>query len=152
MGTFDWLVHSQEWVEWRCASTEHGVVCVAIASSLPRLLWCADNSLGSLPAQVRPRLCALAVWCMPHSKYTGPQVLTGSQINITSGPIFLDQLQCTGKEARLVDCRAGVLTGLVTCTNADTVGAVCQGEGVMATAGGVLLTSDFVRRHQRVLN
>ena len=58
----------------------------------------------------------------------GPQVLTGSQINITSGPIFMDQLQCTGREARLVDCSAGVVTGLVTCTNADTVGAVCEGE------------------------
>ena len=69
--------------------------------------------------------------CMVHNcpKSTAPQVLSGSQINITSGPIFLDQLQCTGREARLVDCNARVVTGLVTCTNADTVGAVCEGEG-----------------------
>ena len=69
--------------------------------------------------------------CMVHNgpKSAGPRVLTGAQINITSGPIFLDKLQCTGREARLVDCNAGVVTGLVTCTNADTVGAVCEGEG-----------------------
>ena len=78
-------------------------------------------------------MCAMAVWCILHPKSAGPQVLTGSQINVTSGPIFLDQLQCTGREARLVDCVAGVVTGLVTCSNADTVGAVCEGEEVMAT-------------------
>ena len=80
-------------------------------------------------------------------KCAGPQVLTGSQINITSGPIFLDKLKCTGREARIVDCSAGVAAGLVTCTNADTVGVVCEGEGSDNNSWSCVLKFSLTHRY-----
>ena len=39
------------------------------------------------------------------------------------GPIQLNQLQCVGSEARLVDCPSGATTG---CTHAHDVGVRCH--------------------------
>eukprot|EP00731_Ephydatia_muelleri_P031723 Em0023g230a len=119
-----------------------------------QLANCTDGDIrlvGAQPGVGRVEVCLNQAWggvcrnqfqpaevivvCRQLGGFTAgltPQVLSGSQINITSGPIFLDQLQCTGREARLVDCNAGVVTGLVTCTNADTVGAVCEATTVPA--------------------
>eukprot|EP00731_Ephydatia_muelleri_P031789 Em0023g296a len=127
------------------AYQDAGVVCQDVGTQLAN---CTDGSIrlvGAQPGVGRVEVCLNQAWggvcrnnfqpaevivvCRQLGGFTAgstPQVLSGSQINITSGPIFLDKLQCTGREARLVDCNAGVVTGLVTCTNADTVGAVCE--------------------------
>ena len=42
-----------------------------------------------------------------------------------SGPIWLDNLNCTGKEESLFDCPRGI--GLSDCTHEDDVGVICQG-------------------------
>eukprot|EP00731_Ephydatia_muelleri_P031793 Em0023g300a len=127
------------------AYQDAGVVCQDVGTQLAN---CTDGSIrlvGAQPGVGRVEVCLNQAWggvcrnnfqpaevivvCRQLGGFTAGstlQVLSGSQINITSGPIFLDKLQCTGREARLVDCNAGVVTGLVTCTNADTVGAVCE--------------------------
>ncbi|KAL5457061.1 hypothetical protein EMCRGX_G034297 [Ephydatia muelleri] len=127
-----------------CSGSERGLEDYVTT----QLANCTDGDIrlvGAQPGVGRVEVCLNQAWggvcrnqfqpaevivvCRQLGGFTAgltPQVLSGSQINITSGPIFLDQLQCTGREARLVDCNAGVVTGLVTCTNADTVGAVCE--------------------------
>eukprot|EP00731_Ephydatia_muelleri_P031717 Em0023g224a len=127
------------------AYQDAGVVCQDVTTQLAN---CTDGDIrlvGAQPGVGRVEVCLNQAWggvcrnnfqpaevivvCRQLGGFTAglsPRVLTGAQINITSGPIFLDQLQCRGREARLVDCNAGVVTGLVTCTKADTVGAVCE--------------------------
>ena len=45
---------------------------------------------------------------------------------LSSGPMYLDQLSCTGKELSLLDCRARPV-GLAECDNAKAAGIHCTG-------------------------
>ena len=46
-----------------------------------------------------------------------------------TGPIFMDQLQCTGKESRLVDCpSASAHKGVVSCDHLQDAGVHCVGK------------------------
>ena len=44
-----------------------------------------------------------------------------------SGPIFLDQLRCSGSEASLLDCDMGRSVGLHRCNHTMDVGVTCTG-------------------------
>ena len=45
-----------------------------------------------------------------------------------TGPIFLDQLQCTGRESSLLDCSNGLpALGVVSCSHAQDVKVRCTG-------------------------
>eukprot|EP00731_Ephydatia_muelleri_P037026 Em0380g6a len=109
------------------AYQDAGVVCQDVGTQLAN---CTDGSIrlvGAQPGVGRVEVCLNQAWggvcrnnfqpaevivvCRQLGGFTAGstlQVLSGSQINITSGPIFLDKLQCTGREARLVDCNADI--------------------------------------------
>ena len=44
-----------------------------------------------------------------------------------SGPIFLDQLQCSGSEQSLLDCPTFTDVGLHSCDHSMDAGVKCQG-------------------------
>ena len=44
----------------------------------------------------------------------------------SSGPIWLDQLRCTGSEANLCEC-PGNSVGVHDCSHLEDAGVVCQG-------------------------
>ena len=52
----------------------------------------------------------------------GPTAISFGQ---GSGPIALNNVVCTGTEARLIDCPSGTITG---CTHAHDVGVRCSRE------------------------
>ena len=52
-----------------------------------------------------------------------------AEVQITSGPIFLDELRCTGSETSLVDCPAGISeVGLTNCDHSQDVWVKCTGQ------------------------
>ena len=51
-------------------------------------------------------------------RFNGSQVLSTSNFSQASGPIFLDELACTGIEDRVEDC-GGPAPSLHTCTHAQ---------------------------------
>ena len=59
-------------------------------------------------------------------EFVGSVVLT-SGYSDGSGPIFLDQLDCSGSEESLLDCPSGRPVGLHQCDHTMDVGIRCQG-------------------------
>ena len=55
-----------------------------------------------------------------------PEILTSGYEN-GSGPIFLDQLQCTGSEQSFLECAMGRAVGLHRCDHSMDVGIRCTG-------------------------
>ena len=50
---------------------------------------------------------------------------------ITSGPIFLDELRCTGNEQSLLDCPTGISeVGLTNCDHSQDVWVKCRGGSI----------------------
>ena len=48
-----------------------------------------------------------------------------------SGPVWLDNIDCTGTESSLLQCVSGSLIGYANCGNANSMaGAFCHGEKV----------------------
>ena len=56
-----------------------------------------------------------------------PEILTSS-FQKGSGPIFLDQLQCSGSDQSLFDCDMGQTIGLHHCNHSMDVGIKCSGK------------------------
>ena len=56
--------------------------------------------------------------------HAGATVLAQFQTSPGSGPIWLDQLACTGEESGLASCRANQI-GVHDCTHAEDVGIQC---------------------------
>ena len=62
------------------------------------------------------------------SHSTGAEEVT-AEAQITSGPIFLDELLCTGSEPSLVDCSTGIgEVGLTNCDHSQDVWVKCRGQ------------------------
>ena len=55
------------------------------------------------------------------------KALGGSVFGLTSGPIFLDQLHCSGEESSLLECRRFAGLGLYTCDHFHEAGVRCPG-------------------------
>ena len=49
-----------------------------------------------------------------------------------SGPIWYDNVRCTGREANLAQCAHDGL-GVHNCTHSEDAGVVCEGQSVSAT-------------------
>ena len=58
--------------------------------------------------------------------YTAPEILT-SGFEEGSGPIFLDQLQCSESDESLLHCAMGRTIGLHHCNHSMDVGIKCSG-------------------------
>ena len=57
----------------------------------------------------------------------GVEVVEGSQFGgESSGPIFLDQLHCTGDEESLSECDMYTEPGMHMCGHQHDVGVICQ--------------------------
>jgi len=54
-------------------------------------------------------------------------VILTSGYTTGSGPIFLDQLTCSGTEQSLLDCSSGRPVGLHQCDHSMDIGLTCQG-------------------------
>ena len=63
-------------------------------------------------------------------RFNGSQVLPTSNLSQASGPIFLDELACTGNEDRVEDC-GGPAPGLHTCAHAQDTAIRCIGKKCM---------------------
>ncbi len=59
---------------------------------------------------------------------TGARSLTdaSNRFNHSSGPVFLDHVNCLGSESRILDC-AQIIPGLAECTVSEIAGVVCTG-------------------------
>ena len=51
----------------------------------------------------------------------------GSYFGASSGPIFLDQLHCSGDESSLLECDRFAVLGLHTCDQTQEAGVMCTG-------------------------
>ena len=59
--------------------------------------------------------------------YIGAVALSEAAFGVGFGPIFLDEVGCTGNEARLLECsHEGVLNH--NCFHFEDAGVVCPGE------------------------
>ena len=65
-------------------------------------------------------------WLLNFFVCLASQILT-SGYSDGSGPIFLDQLDCSGSEESLLDCPSGRPVGLHQCDHTMDVGIRCQG-------------------------
>ena len=61
----------------------------------------------------------------------GVEVLRGSQFGRSTGPIFLDQLGCSGTENSLLQCNRYAGLGLHSCDHSQDAGVRCIGEKIM---------------------
>jgi len=58
----------------------------------------------------------------------GVEVFTGSHFGHGAGPIFLDQLRCSGTENSLLECNRFAGLGLHSCDHFQDAGVSCIGE------------------------
>ena len=43
--------------------------------------------------------------------------------------MFLDEVQCSGDEEKIMECPHGAGLGTITCTHANDAGVICQAPG-----------------------
>ena len=58
----------------------------------------------------------------------GAQALSRSQFEYGTGPIFLDQLRCSGIENSVLECERFAGLGLHSCDHSQNAGVSCAGE------------------------
>ena len=58
----------------------------------------------------------------------------GAQFGPGIGPIFLDQLHCSGSESSVLECRHFTPLGLPICDHSQDVGVRCVGKALKALA------------------
>ena len=58
---------------------------------------------------------------------SGAVAFPGAQFNPGTGPIFLDQIVCSGSETSVLDCRQHTPLGLPTCEHSQDAGVRCIG-------------------------
>ena len=68
--------------------------------------------------------------------YVGAVALTGGAVPDGTGPIWLDNVRCSGSESRLIDCPANTL-GTHNCDHSDDAGVRCV--GTTCTQGDIRL-------------
>ena len=69
---------------------------------------------------------------------SGAVAFPGAQFNPGTGPIFLDQIVCSGSETSVLDCRRHTPLGLPTCEHSQDAGVRCI--GMYGTGRGLYLS------------
>ena len=105
-----------------------GVLCVMTLGEVLMLLWCVD-SLDIL-LKVRNHLkvfymqvtILVSVCCFP----LGAVAFSSAHFGAGTGPIHLDDVDCSGTESNITDCPH---SSTITCTNGHSqdAGVRCQG-------------------------
>ena len=67
--------------------------------------------------------------CTPH---TGAMVGSDLYVGVGSGPVFLDNIECSGDETSLMQCNSSAATARCSSHDQD-VGVSCQGRGIPYT-------------------
>ena len=63
---------------------------------------------------------------------TGAVAFRSAQFGRGNGPIFLDQLTCSGTETSVLECRRSIPHGLPTCDHSQDAGVRCVGKSYIA--------------------
>ena len=66
-----------------------------------------------------------------HPYHAGAMALSEAQFGSTMAPIFLDQLDCSGSETSLLECRYYTPLGLSTCQHSEDAGVRCIGKHLL---------------------
>ena len=103
---------------WRSALEGTGVQYAMMNGTRMMQMWPAD----SWDTQTEVGKHFLYHNCM--SCFSGAKALVKSEFGGGSGPIFLDDLQCTGTERSLFKC-----VTLTDCDHGEDAGLVCQNNG-----------------------
>ncbi len=80
----------------------------------------------------------------------GAQALTLTAVPDGAGQIWLDNVQCTGTETRLIDCPANPL-GNHNCLHAEDAGVDCSPSS-MCVDSTIVTTTTVIISHKELLN
>ena len=112
-------------VEWRCASTTSGEQYVMTPGTPLMLLLSADNwdmhtMKVSLVSNDGVAECALLT-------NSNPPAFTDAFFGAGTGPIFLDDVQCSSSSSQLLECSSSpILTH--NCQHFEDAGVGCEGK------------------------
>ena len=120
-------------VEWKCASMTSGGQCVMIYGTALMLLWCA-NSWDMLSQEVSTLFLdtvgsLLIAYLLSLFVYIGGRAFSNAHFGIGSGPIFLDDVQCTSSSSQLLECPSRPILSH-NCLHSDDAGVGCEGNPV----------------------
>ena len=123
-----WEVPISMRVEWRCASMTSGGQCVMTPGTALMLLWSASNwDMHTLEVSMPPKctyLCSfyfyVSMSCAGGIAYSNAHFGTGS------GPIFLDDVQCTSRASQLLECPSRPILSH-NCLHSADAGVGCEG-------------------------
>ena len=117
--------------EWRSALAMSGVLCVMTSGEVLMLVLCVDNWDTLLKVRaIIYRLKNVSGWvhhlqiamCMS----AGVVPFSAAHFGAGIGPIYLDNVECSGSESRLIDC---LYSSFVSCSrgHSEDAGVRCQG-------------------------
>ena len=86
---------------------------------------CFDNVYGSICHDLWNEPDARVACRQLGFNITGASALINAHFNSSSGPIYLDNVQCMGNESFLVNCSYD--TNITDCTHTQDAGVRCQG-------------------------
>ena len=130
---------------WKCATMEHGELCVMISGELWMQVWPANNwvsletvsvyyccfTITAIKSFVWKSITGFkTIWkCVISSQsiyyFTDAVAYSRAFYGQGTGSIWLDNVQCTGTESRLFDCPASAV-GSHNCGHSEDAGATCQ--------------------------
>ncbi|PVD22132.1 hypothetical protein C0Q70_17937 [Pomacea canaliculata] len=91
-----------------------------------RVEMMVNGTWGTVCSDLWSTMDAIVVCGMLGFPRTGSQAVVSSQFGHGSGPIWLDDVQCTGYEESLLNCRAKPL-GQTNCDHTQDAGVICSG-------------------------
>lgn len=114
-----------------CLNNAWGTICRNLFGTNDALVICGQLGFSNKRKEFKAIKTKNKIYCMYVFKFfvgavplrTARQT---SAFGLTTGPIFLDRLSCTGTESRLQDC-PGFLPSVHDCDHSEDVGVQCYG-------------------------